>query len=114
VTVALSYELNRKDSTNWGDWVVVEGAFSEIFKYSLNEKRVATGQPFPVLQIFFQRKLRCVVGVNKIKHIRTVCTEDTTRTGTSIIHPEGCHAGNDIGVTQEVGPAGIAIAGSTG
>ena len=61
-----------------------------------------------------QIKLRCIVIGNKTKHIRAVCTEDTARTGTSRIHPEGCHARNDIAVAQEVGPARIAITGSTG
>ena len=61
-----------------------------------------------------QIKLWRIVIENKIKHIRAIRAEDATRTGTSLIHPEGCHARNDIAVAQEVGPAGIAITGSTG
>ena len=72
------------------------------------------GNPYLLLKSFLpQIRLRCIVVVNKIKHIRAIRAEDTTNSGTILIHPEGCHARNDSAVAQEVRPARIAKAGST-
>lgn len=58
----------------------------------------------------FKTRLRIQVRVNKIQDSLSVCAENAAGTGAIAVQAEGCNAGDNVTVTQEIGAARVAKA----